>query len=64
MKVNESKAERIIRVAVGVALLSMVVTGPQSLWGLIGIVPLMTGLVGSCPLYTILGISSCKKCAL
>ena len=64
MKINESKTERIIRVAVGVALLSMVVTGPQSLWGLIGIVPLMTGLVGNCPLYTILGISSCKKCAL
>ena len=64
MKVNESKTERIIRVAVGIALLSMVVTGPQSLWGLIGIVPLMTGLIGSCPLYTILGISSCKKCAL
>ena len=64
MKINESKTERIIRVAVGVALLSMVVTGPQSLWGLIGIVPLMTGLVGNCPLYTILGISSCKKCTL
>jgi len=64
MKINESKTERIIRVAVGIALLSMVVTGPQSLWGLIGIVPLMTGFIGNCPLYTILGISSCKKCAL
>ncbi|MBE9504119.1 MAG: DUF2892 domain-containing protein [Proteobacteria bacterium] len=63
MKVNESGTERVIRIAVGIALLSLVVTGPQSLWGLIGIVPLITGLIGNCPLYSILGISTCKKCA-
>lgn len=63
MKTNENKVERIIRVVVGIVLLSMVVIGPKSLLGLIGIVPLVTGLAGNCPLYTIFGISTCKKCA-
>ena len=64
MKVNQSAIERVIRVAVGITLLSLVVIGPQTLWGLIGIVPLITGLIGNCPLYTILGISTCKKCTI
>ena len=64
MKVNESGIERVIRIAVGITLLSLVVIGPQTLWGLIGIIPLITGLVGICPLYSILGISTCKKCLI
>ena len=43
----------------GVALLSLVFVGPKSLWGLVGVVPLLTGLVGNCPLYTLLGINTC-----
>ena len=62
MKVNEHIAERIVRVILGLALLSLVVVGPQSMWGLIGIIPLLTGLLGICPLYTILGVSTCKRC--
>ncbi|MBE9536757.1 MAG: DUF2892 domain-containing protein [Proteobacteria bacterium] len=62
MKANESGIERVIRIAVGVVLLSLVAIGPKSLWGLIGIIPLVTGLVGICPIYSILGISTCKKC--
>jgi len=42
-----------------VALLSLVFVGPKSLWGLVGVVPLLTGLVGNCPLYTLLGINTC-----
>jgi len=36
-----------------------VFTGPQWVWGWLGLVPLLTGLVGSCPLYSLLGINSC-----
>jgi hypothetical protein len=58
---NEHKMERTIRVLVGLALLSIVFVGPKTLWGLIGILPLVTGLAGTCPLYTLLGISTCPR---
>ena len=57
---NEHSIERVIRVALGLALLSLTVVGPQTMWGLVGLVPLLTGAVGSCPLYTLFGISTCK----
>ena len=57
---NEHAIERGARVVLGAGLLSLVFVGPQTLWGLIGIVPLATGLLGSCPLYTVLGVSTCK----
>ena len=50
MKANEGTADRVMRVVLGLALLSLVVVGPQTLLGLIGLVPLLTGLVGFCPL--------------
>jgi hypothetical protein len=56
---NEGAVDRTLRVIVGVALLSLVFVGPKSLWGLVGVVPLLTGLVGNCPLYTLLGINTC-----
>ncbi len=56
---NEHKIERVVRVLAGIGLLSMTFVGPKAMWGLIGILPLATGLVGSCPLYTVLGISTC-----
>ncbi len=63
MRVNESSAERVVRVSAGIVLLTAVFAGPQSWWGLIGLVPLITGLFGNCPLYTLLGISTCEKCS-
>ena len=56
---NEGKFDRVLRVVVGVVLLSLVFVGPQTLWGWIGLVPLITGLVGSCPAYALFGLSSC-----
>jgi len=56
---NEHTLDRVVRVVLGLALLSMVFFGPQTLWGLIGVVPLLTGLVGSCPLYRIVGFKTC-----
>lgn len=60
MNSNEGTIDRVIRVAVGVVLLSLVLVGPKSLWGLIGLIPLITGLVGFCPLYKLLGLSTCS----
>ncbi|MES2770255.1 MAG: DUF2892 domain-containing protein [Bdellovibrionota bacterium] len=59
MKKNEGKIDRIIRIVVGVGLLSLIFIGPQTMWGLIGIVPLLTGIIGFCPLYKILGLDTC-----
>lgn len=61
---NERTAERVIRVAIGIGLLSLVWIGPQTPWGWVGLVPLLTGLAGSCPLYRMFGISTCSidKC--
>lgn len=57
---NEHVVERVLRVIIGLAVLSLVVVGPKTLWGLVGLVPLATGLIGSCPLYTLFGISTCR----
>lgn len=56
---NEHNIERVLRIIVGLGVLSLVFIGPKTLWGLVGIVPLATGLIGSCPLYTVIGISTC-----
>ena len=56
---NEGSADRVIRGVVGLALLSLVFVGPQTLWGLVGLVFIGTAAVGSCPVYTLLGINSC-----
>jgi hypothetical protein len=56
---NEGLVDRVLRVAVGLFLLSLVFIGPQTLWGLIGVVPLLTGLVGYCPAYSLFGFRTC-----
>ncbi len=57
---NQATVERVIRVVAGVVLLSLVFVGPQTLFGLVGLVPLVTGLLGSCPIYTLFGFSTCS----
>ena len=57
---NEHMLERALRIVVGLALLSLAFLGPKTAWGYIGAVPLLTGLIGSCPLYTVFGISTCS----
>lgn len=56
---NEHTVERILRVGLGVALVAFAVTGKVGAWGYVGIVPILTGLIGRCPLYTLLGFSTC-----
>ena len=62
MKRNLGTVERVARIVAGVIILSLVFVGPQSLWGLLGIIPLVTGLIGYCAAYQIFGFSTCKKC--
>ena len=60
MSRNEGNIDRALRIIAGLALLALVFVGPQTPWGWIGIVPLVTGLVGFCPLYRLLGINTCS----
>ncbi|GGZ78065.1 hypothetical protein GCM10007161_06800 [Ignatzschineria indica] len=61
MKKNIGTLDATIRIIVGIIILSLVFIGPKSLWGLIGLVPLLTGIIRYCPLYPVLGINTCKK---
>ena len=60
MPCNEGTIDRLLRVLVGIGLIALTQVGPQTPWGWIGVVPLLTGLVGFCPAYTLLGLSTCK----
>ncbi len=59
LPINEGTLDRTLRVLVGLVGLSLVFFGPKSAWGWIGLLPLLTGLLGSCPLYTLFGWSTC-----
>jgi len=61
MKKNIHPVERVVRVAVGLVLASLAFWGPSNPWFLLGLVPVTTGLVGWCPPYAMLGISTCPK---
>lgn len=62
MKKNVGTIDRTVRIIAGGALLAFAVIS-GSAWGYLGIVPLVTGLIGWCPPYSLLGMSTCKKCA-
>jgi len=57
-KVNEGTADRAVRVVLGIALVALALTKGY-LWAWIGIVPILTGATGICPLYSLLGINTC-----
>jgi len=59
MKTNEGVLDRSLRVIAGLVLIGLAATGTVGLWGYIGVIPLVTGAVGMCPLYSLLGINSC-----
>ena len=60
MKINTGCIDRALRAVIGLALITMAATGMVGMWGWIGIIPLLTGLVGFCPTYTIMGINTCR----
>ena len=59
MKSNVGGIDRILRIVLGLALIALTLTGTIGAWGWLGIVPLATAGLGFCPLYTVLGFSSC-----
>jgi hypothetical protein len=61
LKTNEGNVDRGLRIVLGLVLIALVFTGPQTPWGWLGLIPLATGLVGWCPLYSVLGISTCAR---
>ena len=58
---NEGNVDRIVRIVIGCVLLALVFVGPRTWFGLIGVVPLLTGVMGYCPLYRVVGVSSSSK---
>ena len=61
MTQNVGGIDRILRIIVGLGLLSLVFIGPQTPWGWLGLIPLGTALVGWCPPYALLGIRTCPR---
>lgn len=59
MERNVGTVDRAIRIVVGLLLISQVFWGLQTNWGWIGLIPLVTGLLGTCPAYKLLGLSTC-----
>ena len=59
MKTNVGKIDRAVRIVAGLVLVSLVFVGPQSPWGWIGLVPLVTAIAGWCPAYTLFGVRTC-----
>ncbi|MDO9622436.1 DUF2892 domain-containing protein [Pseudomonas sp.] len=61
MKTNVGSIDRSLRIAAGLILIGLTLSGMVGLWGWIGVVPLATGLFRMCPAYTLLGINTCKR---
>jgi hypothetical protein len=59
MNKNEGNIDRILRITAGLVLVGLAATGTVGMWGWIGIVPLATGAIGWCPLYSVLGLNTC-----
>ena len=60
MNKNVGGVDKILRIVVGLILISLVFVGPKTPWGWIGVIPLATGLINFCPLYTLLGMNTCS----
>lgn len=57
-KANVGRIDRILRILVGLVLIALVFVGPKAAWGWLGIIPLTTGLLRSCPAYSLLGVNT------
>lgn len=58
MKTNEGKLDRTLRMVAGLIFIGLAATNTIGMWGYIGVLPLLTGAVGFCPLYSLLGMNS------
>jgi len=60
MKKNVGNIDRLLRAIIGILLISLTLSGTIGAWGWIGIIPLLSALFSFCPLYTLIGINTCK----
>lgn len=58
-KTNVGGIDRALRIILGLVLIALVFVGPQTPWGWLGLVPLLTGFMRTCPLYALIGINTC-----
>lgn len=58
---NVGTMDKVIRLIVGLGALSLVFWGPRTAWGWLGLVPLATAALGTCPLYSMLGLRTCQR---
>jgi hypothetical protein len=56
---NVGSIDRVLRIIVGLGVISLVFWGPRTLWGWLGLIPLVTAVIGWCPLYAVLGVRTC-----
>lgn len=61
LKKNVHQIERVVRALIGVGAIALVFVGPQTPWGWLGLIPLATSILGFCPPYAMLGISTCPR---
>ena len=59
MKLNVGGLDRALRIVAGLVLIALAATGTVGAWGWIGVVPLLTGAIGFCPIYPLLGMNTC-----
>jgi hypothetical protein len=59
----DGSASRVVRVVIGLGALSLTIAGPHTLWGYLGLAPLLSGLTGFCPVCSLPGVNSCKVTA-
>jgi len=60
MKVNVGGIDRVLRIGLGLALVGATAVGAIPAWGWVGVIPLVTGVVGFCPFYPLLKVKTCK----
>ncbi len=58
---NVGSTDRLLRILLGFILIALVFVGPKSAWGWVGLVPLITGFMRTCPVYSLFGINTCKR---
>ena len=58
---NVGGVDLILRIIIGLGLISLVYVGPQTPWGWIGVIPLLSAIVGFCPAYRLIGLSTCSR---
>ncbi len=61
MEKNVGGIDRILRIIIGLGLISLVFVGPQTPWGWIGAIPLLSAIVGFCPAYRLIGMNTCSR---